>query len=202
MQQNLHYPTPKPQSLNRVQLLDFDGVLGYALEEALFQMPMGPHDVEFIQKMAQRHSLQLVQESFFSARYICIQAALFDACIPIQQGPMCAKLITEPYYIITARTDRFAVSRVQEFIEDLPDAQKPIKCFHTDHLPKGQVIEMLLGRHPDTHYTFYDDNLRHVTSARLLRNDRLDVFHVDIDMEAEYTAASTFYKNTILELAL
>ena len=190
------------QTHNTVQLFDFDGVLASPLEEALFQMPIGPHDVAFIAKMASRHTLDLSQEKITSARYICIQAALYDAGIPIQPGPCIDSIGTRPFHIITARSDRFAVARMYDFIEDNMLDNKPIKTLHVDHLPKGQIIQVLLDRHPDTRYVFWDDSPGHVTSARMLRNPRLDVFHVVNDMKDFYTEAESFYRKTILELAL
>ena len=197
------YCTHSYHELPNVNLFDFDGVLAYPLEEGLFQLPLGPHDVEFVSKMAYRHDLNLSRESFKSSRYICIQAALYDAGIPIKRGPAFQHILEGPYHIITARSDRFAVARVQEFIENnMHSHERPIKVMHVDHLPKGQMIQMLLDTHQDNRYSFYDDREKHVVSARSLKNPRLDVYHIDNDMTDVYVEASKFYNETILELAL
>lgn len=202
-QQTLTMVTPAPMptpELKIMNLYDFDGVLAHPLEEALFQMPATEHDSEFIRKVCKHFKMDLSQESVTSQRYICIQAILWAADHPIKAGPVTPEA-EHPYYIMTARSDRFAVRRMHDYVQKKLSPQ-PIKTQHLDHLPKGQAIEVLLQRHPDTHFRFYDDNPRHVLSARMLRSDRLEVFHVDNGLDSLYTEAESFYRNTILELAL
>lgn len=182
-----------------VNIYDFDGVIASPFEEALFQMPVGIHDQEFIQIMSESLGVDLSGESLRSARYICIQGWLWERDAMITQGPMFQKL-EGPYHIMTARCDRFASARLHEFLD--VNMMTPIKIFQLDQMPKGQMLEVLLERHPDTCFRFYDDTMKHISSARLLRNPRLEVFHVDNDMEPHYVAASTFYKQSILESVL
>ena len=185
-----------------VNIFDFDGVLADPLEEGLFNLELTGRATDLIHKMSVRHGLNLKGESLKSAHYIAMQAALWDACVPITPGPMFDRIAEGPYHILTARSDRFAVARVQEFIStNLPDRHRPIKIMHVDHLPKGQMLKMMLDRHPDNTYSFYDDRVKHIQSALELHDPRLDVFHVDNDMEDAYERASTFYQ-TILDLAL
>jgi len=192
-------PMPTP-NLTVMNLYDFDGVIASPLEEALFQLPSGPHDSAFVRKVSDRFDLDLSNESPLSQRYICVQAVLWDACIDIQPGPMFEK-ITGPYHILTARCDRFAVARMHEFVTDNL-VVKPIKTMHLDHLPKGRMIEVLLERHPDVQFRYWDDNHGHCTSANMLRSPRLEVFPVDSGIEPYYTEAESYFRNTILELAL
>lgn len=184
-----------------INLFDFDGVIADPIEEGLFKMPQTPHDVEFMSKMCRRHDLDLSQETFESARYICMQAAMYDACIPTKPGPCFEMLAEGTYYIITARSDRFAVRRMHDFLDECAP-RLPIKTLHLDHQAKGAAIKVLLDRHPSTRYRFFDDREKHVTSARMLCNSRLDVFHVDNDIRGIYEEAESFYRTTILELAL
>jgi hypothetical protein len=184
-----------------INIFDFDGVLADPLEEGLFNLPITSDGERLIEKMSQRHKMDLSGESLKSAHYISMQAALWDSCVPIMSGPKIDETKAAPYYILTARSDRFAVARMQEFIQALPDPYRPIKIMHVDHLPKGQMLKMMLDRHPDNTYSFYDDRAKHIDSALALCSPRLDVFHVDNDMERVYERASTFYQ-TILDLAL
>ena len=184
-----------------INVFDFDRVLADPLEEGLFNLPINKDGEQLIKKMSQRHQMDLSGESLKSAHYISMQAALWDAGVPIMSGVMYERVYKGPYYILTARSDRFAVARMQEFIEAIPDRYRPIKIMHVDHLPKGQMLKMMLDRHPDNTYSFYDDRVKHIQSALELRDPRLDVFHVDNDMEDAYERASTFYQ-TILDLAL
>lgn len=183
-----------------MNLYDFDGVLGHSLEEALFQMGPTLHDAEFVRRVSKLASMDLSQESPTSARYICIQAILWYNRIPIRQGVITPDY-NNPYYILTARSDRFAVRRMHDFVQEAYAVQ-PIKTHHLDHLPKGQAIEVLLDRHPETQFNFYDDNPRHVESAMALCHERLNVFQVDNGLPSLYEEAESFYRNTILELAL
>lgn len=204
MFQTLHnFCTHSHTQMPNVNIFDFDGVLADPIEEGLFQLDITPDSISFMQKMVQRHCLDLSQETLKSAHYICMQAAMLDAGIPIKPGPLMRKTLEGRYHILTARSDRFAVARMQLFIEDnMEDCDRPIKIMHVDHLPKGQMLQMILDRHPNTRYTFFDDREKHVRSARELRNPRLDVFHVDNDMRLVYEEASDFYHDTILDLAL
>lgn len=200
MQSRLHYSIQSQPAPPVMNLYDFDGVLSHSLEEALFQMPVTRHDEEFIRKVSQLAVMDLSQESRQSARYICMQAILWYNRIPIRKGPITPDY-RHPYYILTARSDRFAVRRMHEFVMEYLRPE-PIKTQHLDHLPKGQAIAVLLERHPDTMFTFYDDNIRHIESAASLKTDRLCVVHVDNSLPSLYTEADSFYRNTILELAL
>lgn len=184
---------------NNMDIFDFDGVLADPVEEALFQLELTNDSFKLIKRMSLRHKLDLSQESHKSAHYICMQAALWDMCHPIKPGPMLGKACSSPrYHILTARSDRFAVMRMQEFIEDnMDEGQAPLKIMHVDHLPKGQMLKMLLDRHPNTRYSFYDDRQKHIDSARELKDSRLDVFHVDNDMESAYQEASTLYESIL-----
>ena len=186
-----------------VNIFDFDGVLADPLEEGLFNLPLGYKSQRLVEAVTRELGLDLRGESAKSAHYICMQAVLWQSCIPIETGPMFEKVYEGPYHILTARSDRFAVTRLHEFLIDpLPQERHlPVKIMHVDHLPKGQVLEMLLDRHPENTYTFYDDREKHIQSARELKNPRLDIFHVDNDMAPVYERASTFYER-ILDLAL
>lgn len=203
MQNLKSFQTHRFENLPNVNIFDFDGVLASPVEEALFQKEVTPESVQFMVKMVKRHSLDLSQETLKSAHYICMQAALWDLGHPIEPGPLLEKALkSDRYHILTARSDRFAVLRMQEFIEDnMEDGEKPIKIMHVDHLPKGKMLEMMLDRHPTTRYSFYDDREKHIQSARSLKNPRLDVFHVDNDLNDVYEEASTLYES-ILETAL
>ena len=194
---NHFMPTPTPKIMN---LYDFDGVLADSLEEALFQMPATKHDSEFIETVSSDFDLDLSQESITSQRYICIQATLWSCGYPVRAGKI-APDPEHPFYILTARSDIYATRRMHEFI-DAHLWPEPVKVMNLDHLPKGIAIELLLQRHPDTHFRFYDDNPRHIQSAQLLRSDRLEIFHVDNQLASRYEEAQSFYRNTILELAL
>ena len=120
--------------------------------------------------------------------------------IPINPGVIQPDY-NHPYYILTARSDFYAARRMQRFVEQ-ELAVYPIKVQHLDHLPKGQAIELLLERHPDTFFRFYDDNLRHIISAKMLRSDRLEIFPVDNNLKSFYEEAESLYYGKILELAL
>jgi hypothetical protein len=174
-------------------------VIAYPFEEALFRMPETDHDNEFVRVTCERFGLDLGSESLRSARYVCIQAVMHKHGICVVPGPIFNQ-VEGPFHIITARSDRFAVARMHSFIKDYD--LKPNKILQTDCLPKGQVIQMLLERHPDTHFRFWDDTMKHILSAKLLRSDRLEVFHVDNDMEPVYDRAESYYRKTILEFAL
>ena len=193
----LTVPTPELKIMN---LYDFDGVLADPLEEALFQMPTTEHDAEFIRVVSRDLNLDLSQESLTSQRYICIQAIMWAHEMPILPGKVVPQ-DEHPFYILTARSDIYAVRRMHEFITE-SYWKEPIKTQHLDHLPKGIAIELLLQRHPDTHFRFFDDNPRHIQSAQLLRSDRLEIFHVDNQLASRYEEAQSFYRNAILELAL
>jgi len=182
---------------NIVDVFDFDGVVAEPLEEALFTMPATIHDPEFIRVMCDWLGIDLRSESAASARYICLQGALKLMEFQINPGPLFWKVGVNPFHIMTARCDRFAVARVHQFIGE--KGLKPIKIMHTDHLPKGQMLKVMLERHPDTHFNFYDDNPRHIESAKILNNPRLSVFKVDNDMEPFYTLAHKLYHSQILE---
>lgn len=185
--------------MNHIKILDFDGVVASPFEEALFTMPATPHDKEFIKTVSYWNEIDLSSESVASARYICIQAMMLVMLMPIDAGPHYPRARGN-FYIMTARCDRFAVKRCHNFIES--GQLKPIKIMHTDHLPKGTLIEILLDQHPDTTYTFYDDNPRHIESARALGSERLEVVQVDNDMRPYYDRASSFYKSHLLERVL
>lgn len=193
----LTVPTPELKIMN---LYDFDGVLADPLEEALFQMPTTEHDAEFIRAVSDQFNLDLSQESLTSQRYICIQATLWADNILVKKGEVSPQ-DGYPYYILTARSDIYATRRMHEFIDAFLWPE-PVKVMNLDHLPKGVAIELLLQRHPDTHFRFFDDNPRHIQSAQLLRSDRLEIFHVDNQLASRYEEAQSFYRNTILELAL
>lgn len=184
--------------MDHVNLYDFDGVIVNAFEEALFNLPETEHDFQFIRRVSHRFDLDLSQESRKSARYICMQAIMDRNNIRMEPGLMFDH-ISKPFHIITARCDRFAVKRMHKFL--MERGLEPIKIMQMDHLAKGLMIESLLERHQETRFTFWDDNLRHVTSARLLRHPRLEVFHVDNNLKDFYTKAESFYLNFILELS-
>lgn len=190
-------PTPDQKIMN---LYDFDGVLGHPLEEALFQLPPTRHDSNFVDAVSQRFNMDLSQESSQSARYVCMQAIMWRYSIPIDPG-FIRPDYNHPYYILTARSDFYGIRRMHRFVEN-ELAVYPVKVQHLDHLPKGQAIGLLLERHPDTFFRFYDDNPRHITSAKMLRSDRLEIFHVDNQLKSFYEEAESVYRNKILELAL
>lgn len=185
--------------MTHVNIYDFDGVLAEPLEEALFTMPSTPVDSEFVTKVCDNMGLDLSCESPLSQRYICIQAVLEYINWPINPGPLFDR-IEGPFHVMTARCDRFAVARVHQFLEE--HALQPIKVMHMDHLAKGKLLDVILERHPENTYSFYDDNLKHIESAMKLQNERLSVFHVDNNMQPFYTRAFKLYTNTILEVVL
>lgn len=202
MDQLLHHKEAEPRLGDVrpvVSLYDFDGVIGAPFEEALFTMNAQDEDHQFIRAVSEQYGLDLSNESFASARYICLQAVMFNENIPIQPGPMFDQ-IEGPFHILTARCDKFAVWRMHQFI-DMHNL-KPVKTMHLDHLAKGIMIRSIMDRHPDVRFRFYDDNLRHIRSARQLHDPRLEVFHVDNDMELLYVEAESFYRSRILKVVL
>lgn len=187
--------------MKTLNIYDFDGVIAEPFEEALFNMPITEHDESFIKEVSGWSfvDMDLSLESFVSKRYICIQAVLYQLRTPILQGPLFYKL-EGPYHIMTARSDRFAVRRVHEFIYS--NGLTPIKVMHTDHLPKGEMLKTILERHPDIQINFYDDTQRHIDSALALNNSRLSVFKVDNNVEPFYDRAIKFYNSVILDEVL
>lgn len=200
MEQNLHMLERAEDffgfvSPPKINLYDFDGVLASPFEEALFTMPETEHDAEFIRQMSYDFDIDLQYESQQSQRYIALQACMDEMGVWINRGPLFDQ-IKGPFHILTARADRFAIKRMHLFIGQ--HRLKPVKILHLDHLPKGLIIDVLLERHPEIHFEFWDDNMRHVESARALNSSRLTVNHVDNDMEPLYTAAESFYRDRIL----
>lgn len=184
------------QSLN---IFDFDGVLGDPIEEALFTMPEHEADEAFMRKMSVRHNLDLRFESQKSARYICIQAALQDLGIGIKPGPKINHIpMSDPYHILTARCDRFAVQRMHEFLE-FNVGNLPLRTFHVGSTRKAHVLEMMLNLNSEVSYVFWDDNINHIHYANALDNPRIITKYVDNNMDEAYKEAVTFYENTILE---
>jgi hypothetical protein len=180
-----------------VDIFDFDGVLAEPLEEALFTMEDTIHDKEFIKVMSELQRLDLSVESKSSQRYICIQAALLRMGVGINTGPAFEYAGRLPFHVLSARCDRFAVTRMHQFLvrHDL----RPIKTMHTDHLAKGEMLKVLLERHPDVTYNYFEDSPRHIESAMGIKSERLNVWRVDNIMEPFYTSAHKFYISQILE---
>lgn len=183
-----------------VNLYDFDGVLASPFEEALFTLPTYDRDAEFVDRVSKALALDLSDQSPQSKRYICMQAIMWMSRIPIQRGPVTPEPLV-PYHVITARCDRFAVARCHEALGMLFKPM-PVKTMHVDHLPKGQMLQVLLDRHPECNFRFWDDNPRHIESALSLKSDRLEVFHVDNDMKDAYEEAELFYRFTLLDTHL
>lgn len=189
--------------MKTLDIFDFDGVLAEPFEEALFTMPETEHDDTFVKEVSGWAfiDLDLSLESKLSQRYICIQAVLRHILrVDVEPGPMFKKAGMNPFHIMTARCDRFAVPRVHDFVAK--HGLNPIKVMHTDHLPKGIMLQTILDRHPDVRINFYDDTQRHIDSALSLNNPRLNVFKVDNDMQPYYDRAIKFYNSVILEEVL
>lgn len=182
--------------MNHVDIFDFDGVLASPFEEALFTMDATIHDPKLITRTEKEYGLNLSLESRQSARYISIQAALMELDVPIQPGISFPLAGRNPYHILTARCDRFAVTRMHMFL--MEKELNPIKTMHTDHLEKGKMLEVLLARHPDVTYNYFEDNPRHIESAMKLKSPRLNVYRVDNHMESYYLAAHKFYIEEII----
>ena len=80
-----------------INVFDFDGVLADPLEEGLFNLPIAKDGQQLIKKMSQRHKMDLSGESLKSAHYISMQAALWDAGVPIMSGVMYERVYKGPY---------------------------------------------------------------------------------------------------------
>lgn len=181
--------------MKTVNLYDFDGVLASPFEEALFTLPDTESDAEFIRSVSHTLSLDLSSESPRGQRYMALQSVLWHNRHGINPGPVSPEKGV-PFYIITARCDLYATRRMHEFVSERLGS-RPLKTMHVDHLVKGIMLDMLLERHPDVNFKFWDDNPRHIESARALNSDRLEIFHVDNDMGSVYPEAESFYRNLV-----
>lgn len=179
-----------------VDIFDFDGVLANPFEEALFSMDATIHDKKLIAAMEKLNDIDLSSETPTSARYIAIQAALLHMDTPIQPGIAFHHAGRTPFHILTARCDRFAVTRMHIFL--MEQELKPIRTMHTGEVDKGKIIETLLDRNPKVTYNYFEDNERHIASAMKLDSPRLNVWRVDNHMESYYLAAHKFYIEEII----
>lgn len=181
-----------------MRIFDFDGVIGSAFGEALFNLPETPTDATFMSAAQKRFRLKAQGEKRICLRYMLIQRTLWDMSMGIEEGPLFTEAANgEPFIILTARSDLYAVKRMHRFLDF--HGMEPSRTFHVGSTEKHTVVEMLMRALPDEQLTFWDDNQQHINGVNGLNNSRVTSIKVDNDMEAMYARASTFYNKQLLE---
>lgn len=180
----------------RIQLFDFDGVLASPFEEALYCLPVNLRDAAFIKAAEARYQIPNHHESIKSIRYMMMQAVMMDMGHKIKAGP-CRPDPNHPFMIITARSDYFSIYRMMEFLSAAE--MFPIQIFNVGDTPKKETIRVLLEKHPEAQFEYWDDRQAHIDGADSLRSPRLVTHYVDNDLDSFYEEAESYYRNILMD---
>lgn len=150
---------------------DFDGVLIEQTEEKLYQLEETDGERTKLEELAR--SVGIEPSIFGSTQYLrhLVFQAMWEG--PSNPTPITtfAMFLTDPYFIITARSGRHAQKRMLNFLDHYE--LEPQEIFCLGRSSKGEHLRHMLKAFPDHYLIFFDDTPKHIEAAEAVGDPRL-----------------------------
>ncbi len=166
-------------------VFDFDGVLTSPAEDLAYKLPDHPSERAILERAAKRHGITPEIYDTPYLRHLVLQAVLEDRDELPDAGPLLplAKELTKahrPFFILTARSGRAAISRLMSFLDHYH--LEPQEIFCVGRVPKGRQLALIGSTVlKGTRVVYFEDTVRHVRNSSKQDNPAISTVHVSWD---------------------
>ena len=166
-------------------VFDFDGVLTSPMEDLAYKLSEYPGERTILEGEARRYGI--VSEIYDTKylRHLVLQAALEALGELPAEGPLLelARELTEarrPFFILTARSGRAAISRLISYLDH--HHLEPQEIFCVGRVPKGRQLALVGSMVPNgTGVVYFEDTVRHARNSTKQDNPVISTVHVSWD---------------------
>lgn len=176
-----------PDAAEAVAVFDFDGVLCGPEEDAVYRLPEAPEERAHLELIARHYGIDV---AFFDTRYLrhlVLQAIMAERNILPTPGPL-LELAQDfsrrkrPFFVLTARSGRAAISRALAFIDHYDVT--PQEIFFVGRAPKGRQLSLVELTTGAKRIFFFEDSPRHIRNSREQAIDGLRTIQIEPSIDS------------------
>jgi len=166
-------------------VFDFDGVLTSPVEDLAYKLAEGPGERAILERTAERYGIASEIYDTPYLRHLVLQAVLEEMDEIPEGGPLLplARELTKahrPFFILTARSGRAAVSRLMSYLRYY--RLEPQEIFCVGRVPKGRQLALVGSTVPKgTRVVYFEDTVRHARNSTKQDNPAISTVHVSWD---------------------
>lgn len=161
---------------------DFDGVLATQCEDKVFRLPEGKMERRRLKEKAVFAEIDpdLYPDTGY-LRHLIYQSYAWGT-VPEEHLPFTtfARMLTDrgdPYFIVTARSGRWAVKRMLDFVER--EGLHPQEVFCLGRSSKAMLLSQLRQDWPERPFVFFEDTQKHIDACVALGDPLLQVVKIE-----------------------
>lgn len=167
---------------NALFFFDFDGVLADQEEEKVYRLEDTPLERGELEALARLHGMDpSLYPSTGYLRHLIYQSQVFD--LPVKPHTPAVEFARDlcdtgnPYFVVTARSGRYAVDRMMRFVDRW--CLYPHEVFCLGRSSKAALLTHLRKDWPDRPFVFFEDSKHHIDAAMALGDPLLAVVQIE-----------------------
>ena len=163
-------------------VFDFDGVVASPVEDLVYKLADSVDERPALAKIALRHGISPDIYDTHYLRHLVLQAVLADLRELPAPGPLfqLARQLSEtqrPFFVLTARSGRAAISRLMAFLDY--HRLVPQEVFCVGRVPKGRQLALVAGMAPKGRkVVYFEDTIRHARNSRKQDAPGVETVHI------------------------
>lgn len=183
-----------------VAVFDFDGVLCAPEEDLVYKLDVERGEKAPLQKEARRFGLEPELYDLPYLRHLVLQEKLKELGRLPEPGPVLSlarelSAKARPFFVLTARSGKAAVSRVLGFLDEY--GLQPQEIFFVGRVAKGRQLRMIREMVKETRQVVYfEDSVRHARNSRQQDFVGFEAIHV-LWSEPGWDAARQLYHDAL-----
>ena len=155
------------------------------VEDLVYKLPESPGERTILERSAKRHGIAPEIYDTPYLRHLVLQAVLEDLREMPEEGPLLALAreltrANRPFFILTARSGRAAVSRLMSYLDH--HRLEPQEIFCVGRVPKGRQLALVGATvAKGTKVVYFEDTVRHARNSNKQDNPAVSTVHVSWD---------------------